>query len=260
MISVWSHGIADENMPEAMLVRTIASVRRHPWWHARARLALALLRTHGIFPSASVLDVGCGWGVNLQALESARYQATGLDISRQILELIDQPSRSLIEADLNQPLPLVHELYTGLLLLDVIEHLDDDRGAISRLAPLASTGAMLIVSVPALPELYSEFDSIQGHRRRYLPETLRATFDGTGFAIEKILWWGSWMIPILRRMRKNAVSKPVAAPKTYADYLRLPPWPAPLLMRALYAWDQKNALAGRLRSGTSLFAVARRLE
>lgn len=258
MISIWSQDPADENMPEAMLVETLARVRQHPWWHARARLALALLRANGITPSASVLDVGCGWGVNLQILETARYQATGLDISRRILELIDQPGRRLIEADLNQPVPASHELYAGALLLDVIEHLDDDRGTLRRIAPLVQLDGTLVVSVPALPELFSEFDRIQGPRRRYVPETLRAAFDDSGFAVQKIFWWGGWMVPVLRRMRQKSTAKDQAAPKTYADYLRLPPWPAPLLMKCLYTWEHRRALQEKLRTGTSLFALARR--
>jgi SAM-dependent methyltransferase len=255
MITIWSKGPADDNMPEAMLVETLGRVRKHPWWAARARLAQALLQADGIQPPASVLDVGCGWGVNLQTLEAAKYQATGLDISRQILELLDQPNRRLIEADLNQPPPADRELYDGLLLLDVIEHIDDDRATISRIAPLAKPGALLIVSVPALPELFSEFDEIQGHRRRYVPETLRAAFNGTGFTVEKTFWWGGWMVPVLRRMRQK---KKTAAPRTYADYLRLPLWPAPLLMKALYRWEHDLALQNKLTTGTSLFALARR--
>ena len=258
MIQIWSRGPADENMPEAMLVETLARVRCHPWWAARARLALAVLRANGVTEPAPVLDVGCGWGVNLSALEKAGYAAAGLDISRQILELIDQPGRRLIEADLNQPPPDGRELYAGALLLDVIEHLDDDHGTLGRIAPLIQPGGTLVVSVPALPELFSEFDRIQGHRRRYVPETLRAAFDGTGFAVQNIFWWGGWMVPVLRRMRQKSPATPQAAPRTYADYLRLPPWPAPLLMKGIYAWEHHRALNGRLRTGTSLFAVARR--
>ena len=63
-----------------------------------------------------------------------------------------------------------------MLALDVIEHIDDDRAAVARLGSLARPGGIVIVSVPALPELFTEFDRIQGHRRRYLPETLRAAF------------------------------------------------------------------------------------
>ena len=63
-----------------------------------------------------------------------------------------------------------------MLALDVIEHIDDDRDAVSKLGQLARPGGVVIVSVPALPEFFTEFDEIQGHRRRYLPETLQATF------------------------------------------------------------------------------------
>lgn len=258
MIKTWSRGSADANMPEAMLVETLGLVRRHPWWAARARLALAVLQANDVRPPAPVLDVGCGWGVNLSALEKNGYHATGLDISHQILELIDQSERRLIEADLNQPPPVGHELFAGALLLDVIEHLDDDRGTLRRIAPLLQPGGILVVSVPALPELFSEFDQIQGHRRRYVPETLRAAFDNSGLAVQKIFWWGGWMVPVLRRMRQKTSAKNQAARKTYADYLRLPPWPAPVLMQCLYAWEHRRALREKLRTGTSLFAVARR--
>ena len=246
-------------MPEAMLVETLSRVRCHPWWNARAKLALAVLKSNGVNPPSSILDVGCGWGVNLSALENAGYSATGLDISRRILELIDQPGRRLIEADLNQPPPAAPELSAGALLLDVIEHLDDDCGTLRRIAPLIQPGGTLVVSVPALPELFSEYDRIQGHRRRYVPETLRTAFDDSGFAVQKIFWWGRWMVPVLRRMRRKSTSRNQVAPKTYADYLRLPPWPTPFLMKGLYAWEHRLALSEKLRTGTSLFAVARRL-
>lgn len=256
MILTWSSGPADDNMPEAILVDTLEKVRRHPWWAARAKLALAVLRKNGVVPPGSVIDVGCGWGINLEALERARYRVVGLDISRRILELLDRPTRRLVEADLNQPLPESGSLNDGLLALDVIEHLDDDRSVVRRFAELVRPGGLAVVSVPALPELFSEFDRIQGHRRRYVPETLRAAFEGSGLTVREIFWWGAWMVPVLRRMRLREGQNRQTTSKTYADYLRLPPWPAPLVMKLAYAWDHGRALRGRLRSGTSLFAVA----
>jgi SAM-dependent methyltransferase len=247
-------------MPESLLVATLAKVRRHPWWHARASFALAVLRENQILPPASVLDVGCGWGVNLQALENAGYQSTGIDISRQILELIDLPGRRLIEADLNQPIPQTLERHDALLLLDVIEHLDDDRGVLRRVSQFLRPDGLAVVSVPALPELFSEFDRIQGHRRRYLPDTLREAFRDTGLAVSKICWWGAWMVPVLKRMRLKPEPKSGSAPKTYSDYLRVPPWPIPLFMKFMYAREKRRALDGRLSTGTSLFAIARRKE
>jgi SAM-dependent methyltransferase len=257
VITTWSQGSADEGMPEALLVETLDKVRRHPWWRARAKLALAALQAQDIIPPASVFDVGCGWGVNLQSLENAGYHATGLDISRRILEIIDRPDRQLVEADITQPLPASFANCDGLLALDVIEHLDDDQHAVRQLARLVGSGGIVIVSVPALPDLFSEYDRIQGHRRRYLPETLRAAFANTGLMLQNLFWWGAWMVPILRRMRQNTSGNRAPA-RTYADYLRIPPWPVPWLMNLLYEWEHRRALRGRLRTGTSLFAVAAR--
>jgi SAM-dependent methyltransferase len=244
-------------MPEELLVVTLEQVRAHPWWAARARLALSLLRAEGLSPPASIVDVGCGWGINLQALESNGYRAAGIDASRQILDLIDRPERHLVQADLTQRLPDDYEEYDGGLMLDVLEHLDDDRAALQGVAPLIRRGGTLIVSVPALPELFSEFDEIQGHRRRYTPESLRLAFQNTGFKVKELLWWGAWMVPITKLTRRR--SRPGdEATKSYAHYVRVPRWPLPVLMRGLYALEGARPVLNRLRTGTSLIVVATR--
>jgi SAM-dependent methyltransferase len=243
-------------MPEEMLVETLAKVRRHPWHHARKRLIIRLLRTLGKLPPAAVMEVGCGWGLNLGALESLGYRVTGMDISRRVLQEIDQPQRRLIEADLYQPFPAEVEKHDVVLALDVIEHLDDDQSAVRQMGRLLRPDGVAVISVPALPELFSDFDAIQGHRRRYVPETLRLAVEGGGLEVVDIFWWGAWMVPILRRSRTKK-PEPGARPKTYSDYLTLPPWPAPLVLSLAYALEEPAALKKRLRTGTSLFAVAR---
>lgn len=258
MIVRWSSGRAEEGMDEAILVDLAGRIERHPWWTARAALTLELLDRLGVRPPSRVLDAGCGWGVTLSALERRGYRADGLDISRKALERLDAPGRTLIEADLNQPWPPGSDTYDAVLALDVIEHLDDDRGAVDRLAERVAPGGVLVVSVPALPDLFGEFDAIQGHRRRYLPETLRAAFSSSGLELDRVFWWGGWLVPNLRRSRLRVRSRPGdSASRTYLRYLALPPWPAPLALKAFFALEQGRALAGKLMTGTSLFAVGR---
>ena len=266
MIARWSPGThesdADANMAEAILVDLASVVDRHPWWRARTRLTLALLNQSGMKPPARIIDVGCGWGTTLAALEERGFTATGADISRRALERLDRPDRTLAELDLTAPWlpPSGFEAFDAALALDVIEHIDDDRAAVARLADLVRPGGLVVVSVPALPDLFTEFDAIQGHRRRYLPETLQAAFEGSGLTLDRTFWWGSWMVPLLRRSRGNrSRARPGDTPtQVYARYLQLPPWPAPWIFRAAFALEQSRALAGTLTAGTSLFAVARR--
>ncbi len=260
MIATWTEGHARDHMDETILVELADLVRRHPWWQARARLTIALLQRAGIHAPARVLDAGCGWGVTLTALERSGYKVTGLDISRSALTRLDRTDRDLVVADLTQPLLGSVNPFDAVLALDVIEHLDNDREAVARLGKLARHfGGLVVVSVPAKPELFSEFDEIQGHRRRYLPETLRAAFMETGLELESIFWWGAWLEPILRRRRTRRIASGSQSPaQTYARYLQLPPWPGSWILRAGFAFEHPRALAHRLVTGTSLFAVARR--
>ena len=194
MIQTWSEGRPDESMPEDILIELGPGIHGHPWWKARSKLTLSLLEDLGVRPPARVLDAGCGWGTTLDALDRAGYRAAGMDVSRRMLERLDRPGRDLFVADLARDIPPGVEPFDAVLALDVIEHIDDDRGAVARLARLLRPGGVLILSVPALPDLFSEFDEVQGHRRRYLPETLRSVFAETPLEIERLFWWGRWLV------------------------------------------------------------------
>lgn len=259
MITTWSKGRVDEGMPEDILLDVARQVDRHPWWHARAKLTISLLRRARVQPPACVLDAGCGWGLTLTYLERHGYRPVGLDISRRILERLDRSGRTLIEADLTRPLPTGIEPFDAVLALDVIEHVDDDQAVVARLGRLVKPDGVVIVSVPARPDLFSEFDAVQGHRRRYVPETLGLAFEDTGLVIDAVHWWGGWMVPLLRRRRKQTHADADRSPaEVYRSYLALPSWPARPVLRFFFDLDHYRTLFGNARTGTSLFAVARR--
>ena len=261
MITTWSKGDVEAGMPEDLLLDVARLVNRHPWWHARAKLTVSLLRRAQVHPPARVLDAGCGWGLTLDHLEKHAYSTVGLDISRQALQRIDRSDRDLIEADLTQALPADVEPFDAVLALDVIEHIDDDRAVVARLGRLVKPGGVVIVSVPALPALFSEFDVVQGHRRRYLPETLALAFEETALVVDTIDWWGGWMVPLLRRRRKQPRAGSDQSPaEIYRAYLTLPSWPVRPLLRLFFYLDHYRTLFGKAHTGTSLFAVAHRPE
>ena len=234
MITRWSAGLADDNMAEDILVDLGPLIHRHPWWRARTRLTLELLKRLGVNPASRILDAGCGWGTTLEGLEARGYHAVGADISLRALRTLEKPGRELVELDLTSPLPKGIEPFDAVLALDVIEHLDDDREAVlPRLGELTKPNGVVVVSVPALPDLFTEFDAIQGHRRRYLPGRLLESFEETGLVVERLFWWGSWMVPLLRRSRGKPRSRVgESAVEIYRRYLTLPPWPVPLAFRA----------------------------
>jgi SAM-dependent methyltransferase len=262
VITIWSDGAAGDHMEESILVDLAPRIRRHPWWKARSRLVISLLTRLGIDPPSRVFDAGCGWGTTLEALEAHGYEVTGMDVSRRTLERLDHPGRNLILADLARPIPPGASTFDAGLALDVIEHIDDDRGAVSRLGEIVKPGGWVIVSVPARPDLWTEFDEIQGHRRRYLPETLSAVFEGSPLRLERIFWWGQWLVKAIRfqRSRPKRSSGHDSPTDIYRRYLSLPAWPGPLVLQTAFALERNRALDGKLHTGTSLFAVARRAD
>jgi SAM-dependent methyltransferase len=83
-------------------------------------------------------------------------------------------------ADLN-----ANEIFDAILYMDVLEHIEDDKGEVRRAAAHLKPGGFLMVLAPAFPWLYTPFDAAIGHYRRYTERMLRAIVPG-GLKEEKM--------------------------------------------------------------------------
>lgn len=238
-------------MPDDSLTELDELVRDHPWFNARADLVVKILRSQRVPKSARLLDAGCGWGVTLRRLESEGWSATGLDISRGALSKLDDGSRHLIHADLVDQPPSTVELFDVVLALDVVEHVDDDQRVVENLLRLLKRDGLLIVSVPAGPRLFSHFDRIQGHRRRYRKRQFRSLLAHPDSDIRMLRYWGFLTYPLVAMQRLL----PTREDKSYAEYLSVPGGPAKRLLSALYSREVALTLRSSVPIGTSLFAV-----
>ena len=87
-------------------------------------------------------------------------------------------------------LPFPDGAFDLVCALDIVEHVEDDEGALSEISRVAAPGAALLLSVPLHPEFWSPFDDLVGHRRRYEPERLLATLARHGLALERSAVYG----------------------------------------------------------------------
>jgi SAM-dependent methyltransferase len=71
-------------------------------------------------------------------------------------------------------LPFANDAFDLVCALDIIEHVEDDDGALSELSRVAQTGGTLLISTPLHPSRWTPFDDFVGHRRRYEPQRLLA--------------------------------------------------------------------------------------
>lgn len=65
------------------------------------------------------------------------------------------------------------QTFDTVILLDVLEHIEDDVDLLHRLCRHLAPGGTLLLKVPAIAPLYNSLDKAVGHHRRYTPETLR---------------------------------------------------------------------------------------
>src|SRR5436190_5288771 len=160
-----------------------AAEDRHFWFRSRNRCIEAALRSLPDFASIrEVLEVGCGTGVVLAHLQRVfpGGKIIGMDLFEEGLKFARQRFQgTLIRGDVFQ-----HSFGQSFDLIgafDVIEHLDEDEKILRRFWQQIRPGGHLIVTVPAHQGLWSYFDDVAHHRRRYAPAELECKLVSAGF-------------------------------------------------------------------------------
>jgi glycosyltransferase involved in cell wall biosynthesis len=155
------------------------------------------------YVGSRVLEIGAGTGnMSLHLMPRSIYWAT--DVNPSYLDYL---------ATLRAARPYMRVGYTNALdpatfpasqhfdtvvCLNVVEHVEDDVGALRNIRAVLENGGRAIVLVPSGPKLYGSLDEVLGHCRRYTADQLAAAARDAGFRVEDILkfnrpgvigWW-----------------------------------------------------------------------
>lgn len=149
-----------------------------------------------------VLDAGCGSGSMLMRLLKDGYRVEGIEASEEFVELINRrikdlgfKERDIVKAGSLTDLPYPDSHFDGLIAGEVLEHVEDDKKAVKEFWRVLKNGGVCVVSVPAHPHLWDISDEWAGHLRRYSKEGITNLFEGNGFRIEEVFFWG---FPLVR--------------------------------------------------------------
>ena len=157
--------------------------------------------------------------------------------------------------------------YAGVLLLDVIEHLPDDVAALRNVRSGLTAGDHLVVTVPAFPRLWSRFDEIARHKRRYTLATARTAIEAAGFDVEHATYFfaplfiASSVVKFGRALRNKLPVRWRAHDEGSLEGL-METRTSPLLTKILvWVLDLERPIVRRWRLpfGTSVLCVARSL-
>ncbi len=210
----------------------------------------------GLPEPARILDAGCGSGRNM--VELARLgTVTGVELSETSVALARERDVGEVIAGSVLEMPFADDSFDLAVSLDVIEHLEDDLGALRELRRTVAPGGALLVTVPAYQWLWSGHDEINHHHRRYTRRSLQRVAERAGWTQKRTTYFNSLLLPAAIVLR---VLDRVNRTKTTESSLDLWIPPAPLnwlLERPLALESALIARGGRIPAGLSLLAVFR---
>jgi len=132
------------------------------------------------FLDGDILEIGAGIGSNTRFLlsKSAPRSWTCVEPDARLFHQLQDICESSYGCNVNTVHGTVKDIESGLrydtvLYLDVLEHIENDTGELARAAALLRANGHIVVLAPALPWLYSPFDTAIGHYRRYTKATIQ---------------------------------------------------------------------------------------
>jgi SAM-dependent methyltransferase len=202
---------------EPHLIDDLAYKETFYWWHRVRRQNLFRLLSARIGPSARVLEIGCGTGANLREGGERRIVGIGVDLEMRALAFCRD--LVVVQAGAMGPLPFGDLVFDAVFMVDVLEHLVDSAVLVREIGRVIRPGGAIVVMVPAGPELWSYWDEMHGHQRRYTKTTLGAVF-GVGWRLEMLEYSFSWMYPFVWCFRRFMQRR--RRPFEHSDFIEIP--------------------------------------
>jgi 2-polyprenyl-3-methyl-5-hydroxy-6-metoxy-1,4-benzoquinol methylase/glycosyltransferase involved in cell wall biosynthesis len=215
-------------------------------------------------PGALVLDAACGAGTLARRLAQAGYHIVGADLSTDFVRYIQQnnsqPPVRVLQGDIFA-LPSPANQFDSIVAGEVLEHLDNDSGALCELRRVLRPGGVCIISVPANPEQWDWHDNWAGHVRRYTREEMAQRLQQAGFQVRAIHYFG---FPFVRMFHRYVyLPRYRRTIRTYAqklDRLKVQGMRYRIVSTLLLKLFQLDNLFNRFPLGIGLIAIAQKPE
>jgi hypothetical protein len=147
----------------------------------------------------SVLDIGAGSGVfskfllDMDFADSARCVDTAYSFDCQPELYNDKPIHFVKSVN--------HIDESMILMIDVLEHIEDDRGFLKHYVDLIPEGSYVLMSVPAFKFLWSGHDVFLEHKRRYTLSELEQLAQKSGLTVVQGRYFFGLLFPLLALVR-----------------------------------------------------------
>ena len=132
-----------------------------------------IMETFAPYVSGRAVEYGAGTGNFSQQFVHLADSVTLVEPSRSLTETLrtrfsNTPKVEVVSESLEAHIgKAASESFDTVLMVNVLEHIEDDRKALANLLRILKPGGNLLIFVPALQSLMSKLDLMHGHFRRY---------------------------------------------------------------------------------------------
>jgi SAM-dependent methyltransferase len=177
------------------------------WWHLSKRKAVIFLLQKYYQKTSStltILDIGCGTGKNMEAFSKFGH-VYGIDNSSYAIAFCRKRKLKSVRLASAQKLPFHKNTFDVITILDVLEHIDD-KTIMKEIARVLKPNGIVIITVPAYQWLWSTWDEILGHQRRYTTTSLQKLLQNEGFSAVRTSYLYSFLLfpaVLIRRFKSR---------------------------------------------------------
>lgn len=228
---------------DPQLIKQMFELEERHWWFCGRRKIVRHLVQKAVTTLGregqrlQICDLGVGAGLLLRELAPGA-EVYGLDQSPEALRAARQRGlTNLAQGWLPDQVPYAARSFDLILLLDVLEHIEDDRAALHKAVSLLKDDGILICTVPAYRFLWSDHDTAHGHKRRYTRGLLGGLFTGLGGEIQILTYFNTLLFPLalVQRLAQRCCRRePAAEPQLVAT----PPGPLNLVLEWIFASER----------------------
>lgn len=224
----------------------------HWWFVGRRNVLTRLLSGLKLPKDAKILEAGCGVGGNIAML--AQFgQVSALEPDAPSREHVAQRTGvTPVEGFLPHQVPYADKSFDAVCAFDVVEHVEDDDGALAKLAALTKPGGYLVVTVPAYAWMWSRHDEIHHHKRRYTRGQILAKVRAAGIEPIKASYFNAALFPLAAVVR--ALKKLTGA---RAEDDAMPPGPLNAIFTWLFSLEAAWLAHASLPFGLSIVVIGR---
>lgn len=242
-------------MDEQVYSQLYALEDSHWWFRGRRAVIRALLGDVSLPEYPRILDAGCGTGRNLREY-AALGTAEGVDPSPVAVDFCHRRGLpGVVQAGL-EALPFEEGRFDLVCASDVLEHVEDDRGALEEMRRVTGPQGRLLVTVPAYRWLWSHHDDVHHHFRRYTRRELTSRAAAGGWRPIRVTYFNSTLLMPIAAVRLAQRARPGGGGGS--DYERTPGLVSRLLELVMRAEARAIAAGLTLPAGVSIGMVCAR--